>query len=533
VSQTPVRLTRRGALAALKGLRQPGNVPLVSDTTAEAAHLAGSSDVDRGGACWAPHGSMYFDQRGDVRACCQNTHVVLGNVTKQSLHEIWRSADAERMRTALEQHDYSQGCEFCEWQVREGNAQIVFARNFDQLRPIHANRSDWPSMMEFSLTNTCNLQCVMCSGEFSSAIRAQREHKQPLPKVYGEEFFEQLAEFLPHLSEARFLGGEPFLGREPLRVLDMLADLDDPPAVAITTNGTVFNAKVAAILDQLRPSIVVSIDAATAATFEAIRVGASFSEVIGNIERFCNAVGPSRVSLAHCLMTTNWSEFADLLEFAEHRGMEVGVNIVRFPAEHSLYHLEADELGPIVDVLHGTTVSLTGARAEVWTQQLDALSHRLAVVRGGAAHGPVHGLPGAISESGLPFAEHAAPGAPPVLPAPASNGVALIAVDSTGVVTIERVDDDFPIQMDDLDGAVLWKLVQRLERHHGPTSRWLPAPLSPPQPDVVSVWFPTSEPGVPYEGRMTAERDADGHLVGASIRLQPRGPGSDSPNSGS
>ena len=43
---------------------------------------------------------MYFDQRGDVRACCQNTHVVLGNVTKQSLHEIWRSADAERMRTA-------------------------------------------------------------------------------------------------------------------------------------------------------------------------------------------------------------------------------------------------------------------------------------------------------------------------------------------------------------------------------------------------------------------------------------------------
>jgi radical SAM protein with 4Fe4S-binding SPASM domain len=366
VSQTPVRLTRRGALAALKGLRQPGNVPLVSDTTAEAAHLAGSSDVDRGGACWAPHGSMYFDQRGDVRACCQNTHVVLGNVTKQSLHEIWRSADAERMRTALEQHDYSQGCEFCEWQVREGNAQIVFARNFDQLRPIHANRSDWPSMMEFSLTNTCNLQCVMCSGEFSSAIRAQREHKQPLPKVYGEEFFEQLAEFLPHLSEARFLGGEPFLGREPLRVLDMLADLDDPPAVAITTNGTVFNAKVAAILDQLRPSIVVSIDAATAATFEAIRVGASFSEVIGNIERFCNAVGPSRVSLAHCLMTTNWSEFADLLEFAEHRGMEVGVNIVRFPAEHSLYHLEADELGPIVDVLHGTTVSLTGARAEVW-----------------------------------------------------------------------------------------------------------------------------------------------------------------------
>ena len=49
-------------------------------------------------ACYAPHASMYFDQFGKVRACCQNTGVYLGDVAQQSLREVWESASAEQMR---------------------------------------------------------------------------------------------------------------------------------------------------------------------------------------------------------------------------------------------------------------------------------------------------------------------------------------------------------------------------------------------------------------------------------------------------
>ncbi len=352
-------------------------------------------ELPRWSVCYAPHSSMYFDQFGKVRACCQNTGVYLGDVSRQSIREIWESAEAEHLRTALESDDFSAGCDFCEWQVREGNEAILFARQYDELRP-EDRRPRWPSHMEFSLTNTCNLACVMCNGDWSSTIRAKREGRDPIPEVYGEEFYEQLAEFVPHLDRVAFLGGEPFLGREPLRVMEMLAELADPPRVTITTNGTIYTERVRRIIELLDPSIVVSLDGASAATFDAIRVGAHFDEVIENLDHFGEGLGSGAVSLAHCLMTTNWHEFADLLALAEGRDLFVGVNVVRFPAEASLYQLDAEQLAPIVASMQATEVDLTGQRLDVWNGHVASLAQRLDTISSPGAHlGPVHGLPGA------------------------------------------------------------------------------------------------------------------------------------------
>ena len=326
--------------------------------------------------CYAPHGSMYFDQLGKVRACCQNTGVYLGDVTTQTLQEIWNSADAERMRGALENNDLTEGCDFCAWQLAEGNDEIFFGHSFDHLEP-ESRRPKWPSQMEFSLTNTCNLQCAMCNGDWSSTIRAKREGREPLKSSYSDRFYEQLAEFLPHLRYARFLGGEPFLGAEPMRVMEMLAALETPPTVNITTNGTIYTKRVRDVIDRLRPEIVVSIDAASTDTYDSIRVGAHLPNVLANLDRFISAVGNSKVSIAHCLMTSNWHEFADLLVLAEERDLAVGVNVVRFPAEYSLYQLQAGRLRAIVDELDRTDVALTGARAAAWRSQRAALRHRL------------------------------------------------------------------------------------------------------------------------------------------------------------
>ncbi len=242
----------------------------------------------------------------------------------------------------------------------------------------------------------------------------------PIPEVYGEEFYEQLAEFLPHLDQVEFLGGEPFLGREPLRVMEMLAELRDPPQVTITTNGTIYTDRVRRIIELLDPSIVVSLDGASAATFDAIRVGARFEQVIENLDRFRDAVGHQYVSLAHCLMTTNWFEFADLLELAEGRDLFVGVNVVRFPAEASLYQLDAEQLAPIVASMQATEVHLTGQRLELWNGHLAALASWLdTITTPDTALGPVHGLPGAPEP----------PDASDPLAAPASDRLLAVAAD--------------------------------------------------------------------------------------------------------
>lgn len=346
-------------------------------------------------ACYAPHGSMYFDQFGKVRACCQNDGVHLGDVGTASLREIWQSAEADRMRRALESDDYSVGCSFCAWQVDEGGRASAFARSFDGLEP-RDGLPRYPRQMEFALSNTCNLSCAMCNGDFSSTIRSRLERRAPLAAAYGDRFFDELEEFLPHLERASFLGGEPFLATESLRVLHMLADLPDPPEVVITTNGTIATPQVLGLIETLRPHIVVSLDGATSGTYESIRSGARFERVMANLDRFIDILGPSGVSVAHCLMTSNWSEFDRLLGLAEERGLWVGVNVVRYPIHLSLYHRPAAELGHVVCTLRARNpTSLTDVRLATWADTLDSLDrHRAALLA--SPESTVPNLPGLV-----------------------------------------------------------------------------------------------------------------------------------------
>jgi MoaA/NifB/PqqE/SkfB family radical SAM enzyme len=348
----------------------------------------GAFDEDRGltaksfwSACYAPFSSLYLDQFGAVRACCQNSEHPLGHVARSSLREIWEGAAAEALRAALRAGDMTRGCGFCKWQTTE-TGRAPFARNFDG----HAVRSatpEWPSQLEFALTNACNLQCVMCDGDFSSAIRAHREHRAPLPRAYDDRFFAEVEEFLPHLQSAKFVGGEPFIGPESLRMMGLIEEVAPSVAVTVTTNATIRNRRVEELMERLRMDLVVSLDGASPGVYESIRVGASFTEVLANIDRFREVVEPrgGRVVLTHCLMTGNWHEFDDFLRLAERRSLGVFVNTVSFPVEHSLHQLPAAELASVVAEMERRTPlverDLSGVRLQRWHEQLRALRGRL------------------------------------------------------------------------------------------------------------------------------------------------------------
>ena len=485
---------------------------------------AAEPQADRWSACYAPHTAMYFDQFGKVRACCQNTGVYLGDVAAQSIREIWESAEAEQVRNALEHDDFSAGCEFCEWQIRERNEDILFARQYDLLAP-DVGRPTWPKLMEFSVTNTCNLACVMCNGDWSSTIRSKRERRPPIAPAYGDRFYEELAEFLPHLEQAKFLGGEPFLGQEPLRIMEMLAALPEPPAVTITTNGTIYTNRVRRILDALAPNVVVSIDGASTATYDAIRVGAHFPDVIANLDRFRAELGPGRVSITHCLMTSNWHEFADLLRLAEERDLKVGVNVVRLPQEQSLYQLDAEDLAHVVGSLRATDITmLTGLRLATWNGHLAALEHRLEVVRRddrtlGTAHGlpgVPKGPPGIFGHSpwpGVPFPEHRVD-PPPLTPAAPAPDATAVEIGFDGRVQVVHVAGSLPFAIQDTDGAHADVLGEQLHESFGHLDTWtITAPAD--HEDQVRIRTGDDGAGSALDIQIDARRTDDGQLLGA------------------
>lgn len=303
-------------------------------------------------ACYAPSVLLYFQPDGDVRACCRNQSYPLGNVGDQRLLDIWNGPRRRELVARLAADDYSHGCQGCQWEVetegRDGSYPQSFEAKASHLRLDPASAA-WPRHMEFNLSNSCNLQCIQCNGDLSSSIRLHREGRAPLPKVYGDEFFEDLALFLPHLDVVQFAGGEPFMAPENYRAWELIAEVAPDLPVQVVTNATQWNKRVEAILEKLRISPTFSIDGITAETYEAVRLGADHEAVLANIDRFCAYAARVGTSphINFCLMAQNFHEFGPLLLFAEERGIQVNVSVVHYPEECAIARLAPDRIAEI------------------------------------------------------------------------------------------------------------------------------------------------------------------------------------------
>ncbi|MEX0768756.1 MAG: radical SAM protein [Microthrixaceae bacterium] len=311
-------------------------------------------------ACYAPFVGLSFDMTGSVSVCAFTRTKPLGRVGETPLIEMWQGERISRLRQAVAADDFSYACSRCAEEIDGGNLSGSLATGFDQF--IASAVPEWPTRMEFALSTACNLQCVMCSGEFSSAIRAHREGLPPLVLSYGEEFLEELTPFLPYLQQARFLGGEPFLAEINFKIWERMIDLGLQVECNVTTNGTQWTPRVQRVLEQLPFSIGISIDGTTPETVELIRTGASYQKVMSNLRHFCDYRDRhgSSLSLTFCLMIENAHEFVDYLLMAEDLGCQVYVNTVRQPVRHSLYFLPIDQLREVIDKLEVQAAAAEG-----------------------------------------------------------------------------------------------------------------------------------------------------------------------------
>ncbi len=327
--------------------------------------------------CYAPYVSLYFNSVGNVLACCKNDTFLLGNVGSESLKDIWNGGEIKRLRQTLAEYQFEAGCEFCEWQIGEGNYRPAFPTLFEEF-PVDSLAPEWPAMIEFAGSNTCNFECIMCYGELSSSIRAHRDGLPPLPRYYSDKFFEELREFLPHLKSAKFLGGEPFLASETFRIWDMMIEQGLAIPCHVTTNASQYSDKVKQVLDSLPISFTVSIDGTTRETFEKIRMNSNFEEVFENLHRFHEYTRKTQTffSIAFCLLRQNWHEFIDVLLLAETLDCALFVNTVISPSYCSLYTLPANTMLQIADEIENAGIIVEDKLVKnhhVWRNTIAAL----------------------------------------------------------------------------------------------------------------------------------------------------------------
>lgn len=313
-------------------------------------------------ACYAPHSALYFRPDGLVHACCV-TGFSIGTVVgpdRESLRQIWQGTALAAQRQVLEADAFDLGCQECEFVAESGGREATVAYHFDRFSEGSPHR--FPKMLDLALSSRCNLQCVMCNGGLSSAIRTQREGLPPLPDCYDDQFFEELDEFLPHLERLQFKGGEPFLARENQRIWDRLIELGLTPEVTVTTNGTLFNDRVAHYVRELRMHPNISVDGMAAETIEAIRVGVDAERLWHNIDRFQELAeqAGNGMTLSFCLMPMNWREVLPFLAEADRRQLNCNVIFVNQPQQYDILRLPREELAEILAELSSVELELVG-----------------------------------------------------------------------------------------------------------------------------------------------------------------------------
>ncbi len=316
----------------------------------------------RGLLCHAPFVSLNFEQNGNVSACCYNRSFSLGKIPDQSIEEIWLGKKADQLRGYIQQNDLSGGCSACQEVIQFGNYQGTKAIYYDEYAP----KTSWkdkfkniftqspdslmPKLFEFELSNSCNLECVMCNGYFSSAIRKNRELLPPIKNHYNDDFVEQLTPYLPYLTDAKFLGGEPFLIDIYYKIWEKIIEINPKIKIHITTNGTVLSKKASGILEKLNAGIIISIDSLNKENYESIRVNAKLEDVLKNVEYFLKYTKSkgTYLSFAVCPIIGNRYDMPELLKFCNANDIHIHFNTVWTPEHTSLRFLGSHELKKVI-----------------------------------------------------------------------------------------------------------------------------------------------------------------------------------------
>ena len=307
--------------------------------------------------CNAPFNNMYIQLTGRVAPCWKLPGSCDMWGKDRSLMDIWKGDKFQKYRDALQENKFLNRCVECKKDIDDGVWPLAKAY---QNYPVN----NMPSMMEIELSNQCNLECIMCSGILSSGIRKNRDKLPPLPQIFDNTFLEQMKEFIPHLTELRVNGGEPFAQKILLDLLDIVGELKPELKVNIATNGTVYNKRVQGILDKCNIHLNISIDSLIPRRYEEIRINGSFETLMKYFKIFKEYCHSNKRNLSIMVnpMNMNWEEMIEFVRFTEKHNCALWYNTVLYPMHVTIKHSSSKDLQKIILYLNKEIKKVKGYR---------------------------------------------------------------------------------------------------------------------------------------------------------------------------
>ncbi len=166
-------------------------------------------------------------------------------------------------------------------------------------------QSQSPSLVDWAITPKCNLHCRHCRGMAEGELSNERAKK----------LIAEIADLRPEWVIIE--GGEPLLRKDLFELLGLMRQKQ--LEVHVITNAMLLNPQILTTLKNLGVKVMISIDGATTATYEAIRGGASFERVVEQA-RNCAQEGLLE-AINFTVLKRNYLEITGIFELAASLGV--------------------------------------------------------------------------------------------------------------------------------------------------------------------------------------------------------------------
>ena len=193
----------------------------------------------------------------------------------------------------------------------------------------------FPKFLALESTRLCNLRCTIC---VTHSDFIDHSHLDRYPKHFDFEKFkwivDQLVSFKDYVSIAPQFQGEPFLAPA---LMDMVGYAKGKGmSVGFTSNATLWDDDaIQTMIDLGINNLKVSIDGASEETYEGVRIGADFDQVVGNVETLLDRRGKQNgddnkpyVALSMTVLADNRHEKEAFLDYWLPRADSVTFNNV-------------------------------------------------------------------------------------------------------------------------------------------------------------------------------------------------------------
>jgi sulfatase maturation enzyme AslB (radical SAM superfamily) len=171
-----------------------------------------------------------------------------------------------------------------------------------------------PISYDLRYSNLCNLECQICNSTVSSSI-AKTQGKEVVFFSYEPDL-----KVNPNTSRIYLAGGEPFLIKKYVKVLESIENLDCE--VVINTNATVLTENMLSVLDKFNNvSFTVSIDGYGELN-DRLRKNSKWDSIVDNVKTLINRYG-NRIQINTVIQRDNVNHLLPLGKWIESMGITI------------------------------------------------------------------------------------------------------------------------------------------------------------------------------------------------------------------